>query len=225
MVDGAHEVEPNGCEKGCIHMEIKPETVSRENLCGFVKFCGLSDDTILRCSTYFLFELFVRARCHSMPGDPAKIIAEIRLLEGYGRQTGTKEAALFDELPLRGFWHKHYLTDNSLAKNLQLALGGPKLKRLRGLIEEQRKPGATHLLPEDVPDIAWAITALYPKRAERGELTGEWIVYAKHEGKNYYLSLGNHREGDEVVFARISQTCSDEFHFIASLQDDGVQHP
>jgi len=35
-----------------------------------------------------------------------------------------------------------------------------------------------------------------------GTRTGEWIVFAKVHGVNYYLTLGTHAEADAVVFQR-----------------------
>ncbi|MGO3295605.1 MAG: hypothetical protein ACTILN_08035, partial [Marinobacter sp.] len=37
------------------------------------------------------------------------------------------------------------------------------------------------------------------KRVQRGAMTGEWIIFAKHEGQKYYLCLGQHGDGEEVV--------------------------
>jgi|GEM_PF-7021232 len=31
----------------------------------------------------------------------------------------------------------------------------------------------------------------YMRRSDANQLTGEWIIYAQHEGQNYYLVLGN----------------------------------
>ena len=33
----------------------------------------------------------------------------------------------------------------------------------------------------------------YKERSGAQALTGEWIVYAKHNGRNYYLTLGKRR--------------------------------
>ena len=34
------------------------------------------------------------------------------------------------------------------------------------------------------------------ERSEAKGVTGDWIVFAKHGGNNYYLDLATHEEGD-----------------------------
>jgi hypothetical protein len=50
----------------------------------------------------------------------------------------------------------------------------------------------------------------YQERSNAAEMTGEWIVYACHEGVNYYLTLGTHTEGDDAILSRV-RACSHEF--------------
>ena len=197
-----------------LDLEIIEETITREDLCGFLAMCGLRSETHPRCSTLFLFELYIRARTTVVPGDPMKIIAEVQAMEGYGRASRTKEATQFKHPPLRGLWHKHYLAHNGFMINTMQELGGPNLKRLPALIEQQRRPGATHWTVEDVPGLASAVAGSFSRRAARAELTGEWIVYATHEGQHYYLCLGSHTDGDQSLCDRILQQCSMEFPFL-----------
>lgn len=49
----------------------------------------------------------------------------------------------------------------------------------------------------------------YYDRSGAEELTGEWIVYAKHDERNYYLTLGRHGE-DEAIMTRVG-ACREEF--------------
>lgn len=53
----------------------------------------------------------------------------------------------------------------------------------------------------------------YEERVAENSLTGEWIVYAQHEGKNHYLTLATHKEPDEEVLKRIA-LCRDDFPFL-----------
>ena len=173
---------------------------------------GLQPDSVHRCSTFFLLQLFHRAHNHTLPGDPAKIVAEVRLLDGYGRSTGTKEATPFDRPPLAGLWHKHYLADNAVARNVQIGLGGPKLKR----IPEIAQPFMPITL-KNIPDLARAlINNVYIERQQRGKLTGQWIVFARHEDQNYYLCIGHHDDGDSVVLQNV-KACIQDFPFLRSV--------
>jgi hypothetical protein len=62
--------------------------------------------------------------------------------------------------------------------------------------------------------IADDVIGLYRERSREGKLTGHWIVFAEHNGKNYYLCLATHEEGDEVVAERIKDGCCAEFPFL-----------
>jgi hypothetical protein len=44
-----------------------------------------------------------------------------------------------------------------------------------------------------------------------GKLTGEWIIFARHDGKNYYLCLNTHEAGDQFVYDRIMEHCVRDF--------------
>lgn len=43
--------------------------------------------------------------------------------------------------------------------------------------------------------------------------SGEWIIFAKHEGRNYYLTLASHSEDDDAILQKLA--CSaEEFPFL-----------
>jgi len=56
----------------------------------------------------------------------------------------------------------------------------------------------------------------YEARAGRRRLTGEWILYAVHEGRSHYLTLGTYEEGrdPEALLARLRQQCAAEWPFL-----------
>jgi len=57
----------------------------------------------------------------------------------------------------------------------------------------------------------------FTERSERG-LTGDWLIYAKCEGQNYYLDLATHEEGlqDEAdsLFNKLKNGSKAEFPFL-----------
>jgi len=57
----------------------------------------------------------------------------------------------------------------------------------------------------------------YLERGQRRELTGEWIVFAKQDGVNYYLTLGAH--GDDEAIWRRCKACAVEFPEVRILQE------
>lgn len=194
-------------------------TVTHEEIHHFAEAIGLARAAPGRCSTILMFEVYVRAFFPvPVPVDPNKIVAEIRALEGLGRRIGTKPPESFKHPPLRGLWKKHYLVGglSSLATNIQIGFG-PKQKALRRIIAQHWNPKTAHLPPEVVSrGIADAVVGLYAERSRDESLTGQWIVYAQHEGRNYYLCLALHDEGDAAIFGRIKNGCVGEFPFLHS---------
>ncbi|MBA4233757.1 MAG: hypothetical protein C0465_24585 [Ralstonia sp.] len=43
----------------------------------------------------------------------------------------------------------------------------------------------------------------YVERSQAGRLTGDWIIFAEHEGVRYYLDLATHEEGLAENAARL----------------------
>jgi hypothetical protein len=54
-------------------------------------------------------------------------------------------------------------------------------------------------------------------RANDNKLTGEWMVFAKHNQKNYYLCCNTHNAGDQMIFDRIESHCPRDFPFLSAL--------
>lgn len=204
-----------------------PQTVTDDDLRRFAEAVGLTRAAPGRYSRIFLFELYCRILVPALPGDPAKIVAEVNALEGHGRTVGTKPAAQFERPPLQGLWKKHYLVGGlpSMAKNLLLGFG-KKRRELLHVIKEHHSPATADLSPlEKSRNIADAVTNIYAERSRTGRLTGDWIVFAKHEGRNYYLCLARHDEPDADIFNRIKAGCVAEFPFLRAqlkLADDAA---
>lgn len=90
---------------------------------------------------------------------------------------------------------------------------------LENIVKEAMESGEERFFTED--DIRKAcddaVVGNYERRSEAQELTGEWIVYATHEGLNYYLCLGTHASGDETIRRQIDSVCVPEFPFLKAL--------
>ena len=195
----------------------RPVTATDEQIRRFAEVIGLTRTAPGRCSTILAFELYARA-LFPVPVDPRKVVAEIRALEGLGRPVGTKPAEPFKHPPLRGLWKKHYLVGGlpSLATNIRIGFGR-KQKALKRIIAQHWSPQTSHLPPEVVSrNLANAVVGVYAERSRAQSLTGEWIVYAQHGGRNYYLCLALHDEGDAAIFDRIKSGCVGEFPFLRS---------
>jgi len=57
---------------------------------------------------------------------------------------------------------------------------------------------------------------LYDRAAAR-RMTGDWIIFAKHEGRNYYLGLGTHdeaRRDPDTLYQGLRHGSEWEFPFL-----------
>lgn len=55
------------------------------------------------------------------------------------------------------------------------------------------------------------LNMMHSRALSNRELKGEWIIFKKHEGKKYYLSLACHYEGDKSIFENKIIKCLSEF--------------
>lgn len=102
-----------------------------------------------------------------------------------------------------------------MAKNITLGFGKKNRPVLRKIIREHYNPDTAHLSHETISkNIADAVTGIFVQRSREQKLTGDWIIFAKHEGQNYYLDLASHQEQDVDIYSRISQGCFDQFPFL-----------
>ena len=118
-----------------------------------------------------------------------KIYDEIGILEGTDpRSSRTKKATPFKDPPLLGLWHKHHFQPYFIAKNIQNEFKCSFKKSIEKHIDAKVEYFSEML----VYDLS---IGAYRDRSDRMDLTGEWIVFEKDDkGRNYYLSLGEHRD-------------------------------
>jgi hypothetical protein len=201
---------------------IQSREVTEADLQGFSAILGLDRVAHGRCSRLFLFELYAR-HLAPIPGDPVKIAHEVASLEGQGAPSRMKLADQFERLPLKGFWKQHYLVGGlaSMAENIRLGFG-PKKRDLKRLIQAHHNPDTAGLPPEVIAkNLADAVSSLYLQRARAQSLTGEWIVFARRTGQNYYLCLGSHGD-DDAIRKKICDVCASEFPFILNGDYPGL---
>jgi hypothetical protein len=152
--------------------------------------------------------------------DSLLILREIDSLEGLRPGSTTKAAAPFSHPPLNRFWHKHFSSPRHLFRNVgeEWGLVRRSNKKLTILINEVARSHGDK--PDQWPGVLAHRIWLegYQVRSQQRRRTGDWIVFGKHEGRNYYLDLATHREGEkqnvEKLFEKIKQGCAAEFPFI-----------
>jgi hypothetical protein len=149
----------------------------------------------------------------------SSVLREINCLEK-GVETNTKIAKQFRREPLKPFWHKHFYTSDKLLKNIGIRWnidGENGNKDLDTMIEQVCSEHGDD--PEKIPNsIAqkFVMDAL-KDRAVQSRLTGDWIVFGKYAGQNYYLRLATHKQGTtdpEGLFQMLKTGSAAEFPFL-----------
>lgn len=151
--------------------------------------------------------------------DYFSVLDELDYLEGIRPASRTKAEDQFRKKPLHPFWHKHFFLAKHVPRNLgvrwNLHDGGNK--DLTKLLNEVAKDYGES--PDVWPDYLThrLVVQGFEERARRG-LTGDWIIFAKHDGKNFYLDLATHEEGEECradgLLRRIRNGSHAEFPFL-----------
>ena len=134
------------------------------------------------------------------------------------RKTVTKKATPFKGKLLAGFWHKHHSQAGFIFTNILLQHKKPRTKVRIERFEKEAFPEDTAIQGDWDAYTKLATheytVATYEERVAEGIVTGEWIIYAQHEGKNYYLTLATHKEPDEEILKRVA-LCRDDFSFLS----------
>lgn len=159
-------------------------------------------------------------------GSSARIVEELAHLESFGK-SDTKPEDPFRGEQIKGLWKKHIFDTSikSISKNLlnhwklnnsqskkfiQMSLNVSKTYSKDGFL-----PGADRLSDTKnlANDLAVEFTNGLNERQLKNQYTGEWIVFAKHKNKNYYLTLANHDESNEAIIKKV-QMCKTDFPFL-----------
>ncbi len=144
-----------------------------------------------------------------------QILDELDFLEGLRVNSRTKPAMPFDSPALKPLWHKHFSASRHVLKNIGIrwALDRKGNRDLDGLIGSIAKAGSDRWADQLCHQI---VIGGYAERAQRGRLTGDWIIFAKHDRRNYYLDLATHTEGNDgqTLMEKIRLGSEAEFPFL-----------
>jgi hypothetical protein len=84
---------------------------------------------------------------------------------------------------------------------------------LEELVEDVMNPRRSPIITSEMTsELAHRLThETMELRNANNKLTGEWIVFLPHGGKNYYLCCSTHSEGDQNIYDRIKEHCLRDF--------------
>jgi hypothetical protein len=196
-----------------------------EEISRFIQMIGLEEAAPGRYSMLLVLALYGGAMSGKL--NPAKVMWEIRALEGLGPESRMKAPIQNKHQPLKGLWHKHFMGETvaAVAANIRKGLGRFGIPYAKSKVEEARISGVEGFFSvEDLKAIAEDVVHGHWNRlSEQQALTGEWLVFARHEERNYYLGLTTHEnEQHEVMRQQIDRLCCAEFPFLAQLLADAA---
>ena len=175
-------------------------------------FYGLD---ISRISSVFIAQIIQIRSSRTL--NTFQILDEVKFLEGLKNVSCTQVASAFKREPLRGLMKKHFTDANFIVKNLVAHFGSEyggnrKLETIVSQAFARNKSG--YVDDEFINFIAHETTfGALQKRAKK-RISGEWIIFQKYSGKNYYLTLAAHDEGDENIYGRICDAYDLDFDFL-----------
>ncbi len=187
------------------------------SLIEFADEIGLNAIAPSRYSKLFVFKLWLYVHVEGI--EIPFILEELKALEGLtNKAVATKPAAEFTRPPLKGLWHKHFFSARFVGYNIATHMLGKRLEEtVRRIFDPARSPTVTRGMIEEM---AHALShGALEERERQGKLTGEWIVFAKHQGQNYYLTLDIHprdRSGDQKIYDEISRMAYAELPFLVA---------
>lgn len=103
----------------------------------------------------------------------------------------------FRHAPLKGLWKAHFFDPMFMVKNLfnHWGVHSQKNKKFDRLVQQVQQEESLH-----TSKVGWqgrfahafVGDGLNARSKQSKGLTGEWLIYAKHQGQNYYLCAAKH---------------------------------
>lgn len=181
-----------------------------------IQIVGLDRIAPARYSAAFALSLFAGFKSDRV--HLGMVSRELEALEKEN-ETGTRGATQFRHYPLGGLWHKHFMQADlaSFARNIQRGLHKFGIPYVQQKVREAEAAGeARYFTPEDAAAIARdAAEGNWKRLRMANDITGEWIIFAIHEGQNYYLTLATHEKSTHGEVRKvIDALCCQEFPWL-----------
>ena len=187
----------------------KERIISSEELTRFEQLLHLDKIAPGRCSQLLIAELMLWNEFYGH--EPFQVTDQIKALENTDSTSTTKPPTEFRRKPLKGLWHKHFFDAHFVGHNLSNEWKAGK--KLENMIKEVFESAESEVITEDMmSEVSHRlIQGAMESRDEEKRLTGEWIVFDKHDDGNRYLCLARHADGDEAIHAKLKALVFPEY--------------
>lgn len=142
--------------------------------------------------------------------DTFDLTQPIRVLEGVSASSGTPMEDQFRHAPLVGLYKKHFTSARFLHRNLLNFLRSKEGGRhFNNAWDEAAKVSSSEYIDEIFIKYLTHHIVFDPIqiKSASNEMTGEWVVFHKHEGANYYLTFASHVETNDEIYKRVVTAC------------------
>jgi hypothetical protein len=192
--------------------------VASDDMVRYAEAIGLQEIAPGRYSKLFAFKLFLHETFDGL--ERHYVLDELKALEGQPNVApNTKPPTQFSQEPLNGLWHKHFFSALFVGHNIATHVNP---KKLRDTVARIFDPTVSPVITKEmVHELAHDVTeGALRERETQNKLTGEWIVFAKHNGKNYYLTITKHPTdravGDQAIYDEINSIAYKQFPFLVT---------
>lgn len=139
-----------------------------------------------------------------------ELVQPIRALEGIGSSDATAPEDKFLHAPLTGLYKKHFTSARFLPTNLLNFIRSKKGNRFfNNVWDKAAQISGSQCIDEVFTkhlSYHMVVDPVEIKSASH-DMTGEWVVFHKHEGLNYYLTFALHTEPNDEIYKRILIAC------------------
>lgn len=183
--------------------------MSREELLAWagesVAFCGLD---LARLSTVLLAQAYSFEINRIF--DTFDLARPIKVLEGVSSSDATPPADQFRHAPLLGLYKKHFSSPRFLSKNLLNFLRSKEGNRHFNKVWDEAARVSGNLYIDEIFVKYMSHHMVFDPieiKSSTNVVTGEWVVFHKHEGANYYLTYAFHSEANDEIHKRVVVAC------------------
>ncbi len=175
---------------------------------------GIDDIIPGRYSRAFLADLYCHEKIYGIC--PEEVLDAIKEEESGTIIQGIKKSTKFRKKPLKGLWHKHYYSARFIGHNLSNEMANGKLEKIVNDVfnPHMGKPATKEMFEDMAKRI---VMGSLDERRDNEKMTGEWMVFAKHQDDNYYLCMATHDNGDDAIRNKIDLICLKEFIFLGDI--------
>lgn len=178
-----------------------------------------------RVSIGFCMQLL---RIREQLNEDGLIIDEMDALEGGGITTTRRPPEKFKHPPLDRFFHKHVSMPRHILTNIGIHWGlhdsdpaYPEKARKKWLDRMINEVAREHGNDPDrwQAELAHRFTMMPMERRGPKGLTGDWLIYGVHEGRNYYLGYSAHTKDDTALYQMLKNLSAFDFPWFFEAVD------